>query len=197
MLIGVVGLHQLINWSGKADPDGPQMGPLTGHLTEPHEGSKQRSVASYSSTVEEKKKALLPTNSTASLKKIRPPDAPTREGRLLTGNLGYDAFRDEALELPMKNRPARDWQGKALENLLKFQRPSTKVILAPTEQLILVVKGEGRYVEEVNVSYLFEDGHRTGFNALIDSQSGQVLNTWGQIIHEQRKKKVSLTPTNI
>ena len=167
--------------------------PLTGKIVD----EKKRTIASYPTTDEEKKTVLLASQKVNQLKKFRAKDSPIREGRLLSGNLGHHAYADESLKLPMQNRPARDWKDKALGRLLKHQRPTTKVILAPTDELILVIKGEGRYVEEVNVSYLFEDGYRTAFNALVDSQTGEILNTWGQVIHEQRKRKVTLTPTNL
>jgi Tfp pilus assembly protein PilN len=83
------------------------------------------------------------------------------------------------------NQPASDWKEKLGHNLLDHRLPGTKVFIKEVSGNIKIENGKGRYVEKVIVTTITAEGKQYSFNALADSETGKVLNTWNRTIHEE------------
>ncbi len=81
------------------------------------------------------------------------------------------------------------WKDKLGKNLLRFLRPKTKTIVKRESSAIIKHKGKNLLVEHVMVKLKSPEGRHYGYNAYVDSASGQVLHTWNRTIHEQLGRK--------
>lgn len=82
------------------------------------------------------------------------------------------------------NQKSEDWKEKAASTILRFHDDDTELFIEHKESLIFLEKKGARYVEKVVLTFINEQGKRNGYSALIDGQSGQVLQTWGSDINE-------------
>lgn len=120
-------------------------------------------------------------------------ETPLFENRRIVGNLNQ-----KSLDLRPLNEPSIDWEQSLAEEMMRFQNLETKLFIKHDEQVILASEKLYRYVEEVTVTYQKEDGELTSFKAWIDSENGQLLNTWSRtIVHNFRKPAQKYRPSNL
>lgn len=111
----------------------------------------------------------------------------TREQRVLIGDIQQRNYQDDSTELEMRNTPNSNWKDLLGSDLLRFQEPETKVLIKEEFPIIKVAGGKGVYLEQVIISYVFKNGGTSSFHALIDSETGVVVETWDKTIHENLK----------
>lgn len=151
---------------------------------------KTKEIVSHPTTTEEKKLASIPekkrkkSRKPSSLPKT-PLQGKRHEGRRLFGQTSLKSFD----QLEYLNRINPEWEELAAEDLLRFQFPGTKVMIKKNDSVLAVGRGKARYLEEVTVTYVKENGEINSFKALIDSQTGKLGNTWARTIHHQTRKK--------
>jgi len=116
------------------------------------------------------------------------PNQKFRGKYLLTGN-SFDQYSDTDVELFMLNRPDPKWEKKLAHELLRFQPEGVKTIIKHERDIILVYNNQGRYLEQVIVTYLNSNGKSYSFRATVDSASGQVLKTWDRTQYEDWGKR--------
>lgn len=112
-----------------------------------------------------------------------------REGRILYGDIEAKNYQDEQVELEMINKINPNWDEILGNDLLRFQLSDTKVIVKAEYPLIKIQNGKGLYAEQVVITYLFSDGNYSSFHALVDSDTGFVLETWDRTLNEKHHSK--------
>ncbi len=91
-------------------------------------------------------------------------------------------------ELRFKNSIDADWKEKLGEDLLRFQAPSTKANVISEKSFIQTDgKKNARFVEQVLITFLMSSGEQKSYNALVDSESGQIIKTWNKGIAENKQ----------
>ncbi len=158
--------------------------------------NKEEKVVSYNTTQEEFQQARIPAPpDLQDAKKDRAPAAINkfagrliREKRVLTGDVNKD-LEDEDTELQMHNAINPEWKDNLGKNLIIGQDENTKVLIVEQTPVIEVRDGKGRYMEEVIITFLKKNGNRSSYRAMVDSSSGQILDTWDRTINEQLMKK--------
>ena len=144
---------------------------------------KEKTVVNWD-TFEKTQKDKIKHHKTtkAELKKInakkekkRAPASPKRPREILGLNKKANSFI---------NNPSKDWKEKLGHGLLNHRLPGTKVFIKEVSGNIKVENGKGRYVEKVIITTITADGKQFSFNALADSQTGEVISTWNRTIHE-------------
>lgn len=158
-----------------------------------------REVASYETTEEEFMKARLPKPKG----NFRSPSsiAPNkhfiyRGNRVLIGEVDPQ-YTDVYTDLPMVNTISPEWKEKMGKDLMRFQDIDTKVLVQNEQSVIKIIEGKGQFLEQVSVTYLLKNGNRNSFRALVDSQTGMVIETWDRTIHERlgKQKKTLAFPS--
>lgn len=148
-----------------------------------HFMQKEKTIVKWE-TFEKTKKDKIKHHKTtkAELKKInakkenkRAPASPNKPREIIGLNQKADSFI---------NKPRKDWKEKLGLGLLNHRLPGTKVFIKEISGNIKVENGKGRYVEKVIVTTITTDGTQYSFNALADSETGEVLSTWNRTIHE-------------
>jgi hypothetical protein len=120
-----------------------------------------------------------------------------RENRILTGEY-VDKYRDSSITLPMINKINPEWKEILGTDLLHQQNEDTKVIVKDELHFIKIKDGQGQYLEQVIITYFMNNGDQNSFHALVDSETGAVLDTWDYSIHERlHRKPQKLTPTGV
>lgn len=120
---------------------------------------------------------------------------PLREERILIGDDALK-YQDEAINLPMKNTINPEWKDVLGNDLLRFQKEDTKIIIKNELSLIRVKNGEGQFLEQVIITYLQKDGTQNSYHAMVNSETGLVVETWDRTIHEHyNKAKRQLIPS--
>lgn len=111
-----------------------------------------------------------------------------RNNRILTGDVNQK-FEDENTELRMVNSINPDWKEIMGQDLMRFQPADTKLMVKEEVPVIKIIEGQGRYLEQVTITYLQKDGNRSSFKALVDSDTGSVVETWDRTVHEKIRKQ--------
>lgn len=157
--------------------------------------NQNRSIASYPTTHEEFKSAMIDQTKTEAIdkrskekEKLLLANYKLRENRILIGD-NAEQFSTSSKELPMINKLNPNWKTLLGNDLLRFQREDTKVIIKEELPIIKVIDGKGQYLEQVIITYLLNNGDRNSYRALVDAESGLVLETWDRTIHEKYKIK--------
>jgi hypothetical protein len=118
-----------------------------------------------------------------------------REDRVLTGE-NFEMYKDESIKLSMINTINPKWKEALGYDLLRFHLNDTKIIIKDEYSLIKIKDGEGQYLEQVLITYIMNNGTQSSFHALVNSETGLVVDTWDRTIHENYKKtKTQLVPT--
>jgi hypothetical protein len=112
-----------------------------------------------------------------------------RENRVLVGDIQKNDYQNEQIELEMINKPNLKWKDILGNELIRFQNNDTKVMIKEEFSVIKISNSKGQYLEQVVITFLFKDGNLNSFRALIDSESGAVLETWDKTIHEKVLRK--------
>ena len=156
---------------------------------------QNRSIASYETTKDEFKDAVLNTETEDKAADINPKEQKdnlskykTRNNRVLVGD-DLDNYTHSSKELEMLNTPNKDWKNLLGQDLLRFQKEDTKVIIKEELPVIKIIDGKGIYLEQVMISYLKKNGDKNYYRALVDSETGMVTETWDRTIHEKKRRK--------
>ncbi len=156
-------------------------------------------MASYESTEEELIKAKLSKPS----KQHRTPASigserfySFRDNRVLQGDEGAldPKYLDPKTPLPMINKVSKNWRDEMGKDLMRFQNENTKVMVHDEFSVIRIVDDQGQFLQQVAITYLLPTGERNSFRALIDSESGMILETWDRSLGEkttEQKEKIS------
>ena len=94
------------------------------------------------------------------------------------------------------NEVDQKWKEKLTHKLTRFQKKTTKVETKHLKSLLKVKNNRATYFEVVLVTYRTVDGHRSSFNAMVDSQTARVVKSWN-LDKPEKREKISLTPTNL
>lgn len=162
-------------------------------------------TSAYQTTKEEfaAAKIVLPTEGNERSPAAISPSADTRGflmrgGRILTGET-HSKYEDENLPLKMSNQINPKWKEEMGNYLIKFQQDNTKLIVKEELSLIKITEGEGRYFEQVVLTYLKKNGDSNSFRAMVDSETGAVVETWDRTINERLgrpRKGITLPSVN-
>ncbi len=115
-----------------------------------------------------------------------------RKNRILTGEIDQK-YEDESTELAMTNNLNPGWKEIMGNDLMRFQPEDTKLLVKEELPVIQIVDGKGRYLEQVIITYLSKNGERSSFKALVDSDTGSIVETWDRTISEKRPKTSGMT----
>ncbi|MBC7429495.1 MAG: hypothetical protein H7336_12830 [Bacteriovorax sp.] len=107
-----------------------------------------------------------------------------RNNRILMGDIDVK-YEDESTELTMVNTPNPGWKEIMGNDMMRFQPEDTKLLVKEELPVIKIQGGQGRYLEQVIITYLSKDGERSSFKALVDSDSGAIVETWDRTIQEK------------
>jgi hypothetical protein len=176
-------------------PAAPQVMTVSEGKWKTFEKKSSEKIVAHPSTDEELAKGNI-TRKIASVNPVNPQQLLNlREDRILTGD-DIDRFKDENIDLPMMNKINPDWKELLGNELLRFQKEDTKIIIKDELKLIKITNGQGQYFEQVVITYFLKNGDQNSFHALVNSENGAVTDTWDRTIHERfRRKPVVLTPT--
>ena len=98
--------------------------------------------------------------------------------------------QEDLSALPFRNQKNSKWQDHLAKELLHFQPNDTKVMIKKLEGIVRVKKSQKEYLEHVLITFLTPGGgHSNSFEALVDSQSGRVVKTWGFTKQERLRQK--------
>lgn len=163
-------------------------------------GSK---VASHATTANEFEEAKITNNKNvngrapSSIKPTNPYKGfMVRKNRILTGEIDQK-YEDESTELTMTNNLNPGWKETMGNDLMRFQPEDTKLLVKEELPVIQIVDGKGRYLEQVIITYLTKDGGRSSFKALVDSDTGSIVETWDRTISEKRARTSGMTMPTI
>lgn len=98
-----------------------------------------------------------------------------------------------------QNTPSPEW-APALEDSIRRQGGDDlkDLKITPIESLVWVHEGKALNVETAKVSFKDPEGREISFKAMVDSQSGKVLQTWDQPVFDdfshKKKSGVKLDP---
>ena len=112
-----------------------------------------------------------------------------RDDRVLIGDNEKINYQDQQVQLEMINRPNQKWKDILGNQLIRFQNAETKVMIKEEQTVIKVQNNKGQYLEQVMITYLFKNGTLNSFRALVDSETGSVLETWDKTIQENAHQK--------
>ena len=156
-------------------------------------------VDSHGTTTDEFKAARIPVpnplpKSARTVASVNPYKGfMVRNNRILMGEVS-PKFEDENNDLQMLNAVNPDWKDIMGNELMRFQPADTKLMVKEEVPVIKIVDGKGLYLEQVTVTYLQKNGNRSSFKALVNSDTGDVVETWDRTISEQvRKQRGGLT----
>ncbi len=111
-----------------------------------------------------------------------------RENRVLIGDIQKRNYQDENIELEMNNVPNNNWKEILGSELLRFQHDDTKVMVKEEFPVIKIIDGKGIYLEQVLITYMFKNGNKNSYRALVNSETGLVIETWDRTVHENYRK---------
>jgi hypothetical protein len=106
-----------------------------------------------------------------------------------TNNLENYNFSNPNFIITNKINP--NWKKNLARKSLRFQKNSTKLYIKNEHSFLLIKKNKARYVEQVSMTYLFNDKRVNSATALVDSDTGEILKIWNRTKHENRHKSMS------
>lgn len=152
-------------------------------------------ITAYSTTDQEFLQANIPqpkttssTRSPASVQLEIKKGFMMRNNRILMGEIEAK-YEDHDVDLPMINSLSPNWKETMGHNLMRFQDEETKLFVKEELPVINIEDGKGRFLEQVLVTYLSKDGNKSSFKALVDSETGALVETWDRTIHEKLQAK--------
>lgn len=99
------------------------------------------------------------------------------KGRTIIGQNNL-IFKTNPNIFPMANRVNKEWKSRLTESLTKFQPKNVQVKVEHKNSYLQIEQDQGRYLEAVFVETIFADGKANSFNALVDSESGRIVDSW-------------------
>ncbi|MCF8060093.1 MAG: hypothetical protein K9K67_12400 [Bacteriovoracaceae bacterium] len=155
-----------------------------------------QNIYSYPTTPEEKKEAKIvdgpkkeekPLRSPASKKVEKMKERTSIKGR----NWSLLPGQDLPKTITYLNKVNDNWKGLMGQDILRFLRPKTSLFIKPQARLTLLERDGGRHVEQVMVKMLSPEGRHFSYQAYIDSETGKIIKTWNNTIHEPMGKKTT------
>lgn len=113
-----------------------------------------------------------------------------RNGRRIIGKKA-NIYSNPTIKLSMRNSKSKNWKEKMVKDLFRFQKKSTKLMIKHEEEVLMVYGKKGRLAELVVINYHNANGSNNSYRALIDSQTGLVINTWDFMVKENFNKPVA------
>ena len=86
------------------------------------------------------------------------------------------------------NEKSDDWTEKTASEILRFHDDDTELFIEHKKELIILGPKGARYVEQAVLTFVGPN-KRKGFSALIDSQTGKIIQAWGGDITENYGKR--------
>lgn len=111
-----------------------------------------------------------------------------RENRVLTGEIQKKNYTDLNTELVMSNKLNPNWKEILGHDLIRFHENEAKVMIKEEFPVIKVQDGKGTYCEQVIITYLSNNKIASSYRALIDSETGLILETWDKTVHENNER---------
>jgi hypothetical protein len=116
-------------------------------------------------------------------------------GRTVMGSIDQEVLSLDK-ELKSINEPDSDWQNLLANYLLDTQESDTVLFLKHLKSGIMVRGDQGRYTEEVLVTFQLSNKNISSYIALVDAQTGSLINTWSPTInHNFRTPPPRLSPS--
>lgn len=103
--------------------------------------------------------------------------------------LGEIGDKKDLKKIDFINKINPDWKKNLAKILLEGGQKDDRVLIKRNIGIIEVDNLKGRYLEQVVVTYISDNHEQNSFNALVDSESGQIIKTWNKTITENFKKK--------
>ena len=118
--------------------------------------------------------------------------------RSIIGALPKDGLKG----LHFLNSPSDEWKEKYKEELKRFQDPSSEINITLQESGVQIFPNKTAiYIEKVLVMIHHADGKEDSFNALVNSSTGKVIQTFNFVkrddIPRQGEEKKGMTPTGV
>ena len=142
-------------------------------LKSAHIQTNKRSLASSDDKVTFEKEALTSGN------------FQLRENRVLIGDIQKANYENENTDLPMLNKINEHWNDILGNDLLRFQEKEVKVLIKEEFPIIKISDGKGLYLEQVIITYVLKNGDQNSYRALVNSETGFVVETWDRTVHEK------------
>lgn len=159
-----------------------------------------KKIDSYPTTAKEKKEAKISANlnhgqedNSAKTEKRSPASLrPNAQTESLKGRL-WNLHANQKLpkEISFQNSPKDNWKSLMGQDVMRFLRPETLLFVQKQKSLTLLERGVGLHVEQVYVKMISPEGRHYSYNAFVDSETGKVVRTWNQTIHEPMGKKTT------
>lgn len=86
--------------------------------------------------------------------------------------------------LSFRNKRSKDWKKKLGNSVMRFLKNDTKLFLKEMDSLSILERDKARFVEKVSIRIQSPQGRLNSYNALVDSETGEIVKTWNQTIHE-------------
>jgi hypothetical protein len=167
---------------------------------------KSQKIISSHKTTQEELKIIRQDNDQS--KKREPSQAPSMpsgpseeqvysiQGRSISGLPHNQLEHIDFGKIEMTNEFDPDWEEKLGRQQLRFQKSSTKVAIKKNSSQVYLKKAKnkvfGSFVEIVTLNYISSDGV-SSYNAMVDSATGKIIQTWNKSIQENlRKRPLSL-----
>lgn len=97
--------------------------------------------------------------------------------------------KKELNELNFINKYNGEWMKLLASDLLRFQDKETEVYIYPEKSVVKIIENNNAmFLEEVIVTFKTKDGPRS-FQALINSETGKVIQTWGRTHYDKFQKR--------
>jgi hypothetical protein len=174
--------------------EGPQTLAKTAAKWKTYIKTAKSEVSGYHTTEDEYTAARIPIDNATPSTGRSPASIPERKGYLLRNNrvlMGDidQKYENSNEELEMSNKINPFWKDEMGSDLMRFQDSETKLLVKEELPIIKIQDGKGRYLEQVIITYLMKNGDQSSFKALVDSDTGMVVETWDRTIHEKLQRK--------
>lgn len=104
--------------------------------------------------------------------------APAAKEQIIIGEIPKEGL--EKLRYLNKTNPA--WQNLALKELKRFQDASSKITITDIQSFIQILPHHtARYLKKVVINISHKDGREDSFNAIIDSNTGAIVQTFNKV----------------
>lgn len=118
---------------------------------------------------------------------IAPIPASKKEAQTYNGRQLSSTTESELKELKIVNSFNPNWEKNYLKNIQRsFFDEKVKVEIKHLRSLVYVKFKEGRLAEKVKVAITRENGRQSSYTALIDSETGAMINSWNASRYEFR-----------
>jgi hypothetical protein len=92
-------------------------------------------------------------------------------------------------DLLITNKYNPDWQKRYLKSIQRsFFDEKVKIDIKHLRSLVHVKYNKGRLAEKVKVKITRENGRTTSYTALVDAQTGSLINSWNPTRYEFKEK---------